>query len=173
MKKESKKGLSVVVATVLMILLVMTAVGVVFAVVRNIVESETSKAQDCYAVEFGEKVGINEDYTCWNNTNESVYVSISILDAEIDGLLISIESAGNSKGFELTNEIQELEEVRNYPSYTKGVVLPIKNSGKTYMITGFSSQPDSIRIRPKVGDNSCQVTDTVTQIENCNVIVGL
>lgn len=168
-KKRNKKGLSVVVATMLMILLVITAVTIVWGVVRNMVDDETKKAKDCFKVEFGDKVGINDDYTCYNSTNQSVHVSINLAEEEIDGLLIAIESYGTSKGFTLTNTVQNIPHVRNYPDYSPGVKLPGPNEGLTYYVTGFAVKPDLIRIAPQVGEYQCKESDSVTQIEDCNV----
>ncbi len=170
---KDKRGLSVVIATVLMIVLVMASMGIIWGVIRNMIEGRTNEAKDCFKVEFNDKVMINDDYTCYNATNQSVYVSIILAEEPIDGLLIAVESAGASKGFELTNEVQNLTDVRNYPDYDSGVMLPGKNSGLTYYVIGFPSDPDSIKISPKVGEYQCKVTDIVTQIENCNVMIGL
>lgn len=172
-KMRNKKGLSVVVASVLMIVLVMSAVVIVWQVVKGIVNDNTNKAEDCFAVEFNEKVIINDDYTCYNATNGSVYISITLADEPIDSLIVAVESAGSSKSFELTNTVQNLAEVKNYPDYDGGVQLPSKNSGQTYYFSGFASDPDLIRISPKVGDNQCKITDEITQIESCAIMARL
>jgi hypothetical protein len=163
-----KRGLSVVVASVLMIVLVMSAVIIVWGVVKNMIEGRTEEAQDCFNVEFGDKVMINEDYTCYNSTNESVHVSIGLSEEEIDGLLISIESAGASKTVILTHESQNLPDVKNYPQFSSGVKLPSSNAGLTYYFTGFTSV-DAIKIAPQVGEYQCKVSDSVVQIEDCIV----
>ncbi len=169
---KNKKGLSVVVASVLMIVLVLASIVIVWTAVRGMIQNRTDEAKDCFKVEFNDKVMINDDYTCYNSSNESVYVSIALADEPIDGLLISIESAGTSKGFELTNEVKTLNDVKNYPSYSNGVKIPGENEGLTYYVTGFTTGPDSIRISPKVGEYQCKVTDTVTQIEDCAFLTG-
>jgi len=166
-----KKGLSVVVASVIMIALVMAAIVIVWSAVRNMIQNQVDSSGDCFDVEFSEKVVINDDYTCWNSTNESVHVSISIADEHIDGMLLSISSAGSSKGIELTNDVQYLADIKNYPDFTEGVKLPSINEGLTYFVTGFPQKPDVIKIAPRVGDNQCEQSDSVAQIEDCAIFV--
>ena len=169
----NKRGLSVVVASVLMIVLVMASVVIIWGVVRNIIEERTGEAEDCSKVAgFNNNVMINDDYTCYNATNGSVYISIALTDQPIDALIISVEYAGSSKGFELTNEVQYLSDVKNYPNYDGGVKLPAPNNGQTYYFVGFTGA-DSIQISPKVGTSQCDVTDQVTQIESCEVMANL
>jgi hypothetical protein len=170
---RNKRGLSVVIATLLMVILVISATAIIFTVFRNMIEDETGQAEDCYNVEFGEKVMINDDYTCHNSTDNSLLISISLADEEIDTLLIAVESAGSSRSFELSASSKDFPTLVNYPSNTTGIVLPGKNSGKTYVLYGVPDSPEEIRIAPGVGEYQCRVTDTVTQIEDCSVFVGL
>ena len=166
-----KKGLSTVVATVLLIALVMVATTIVWSSVRKLIRDKTEGAQSCFDIKVSEKVIINEDYTCYNSTDNHVQFSLNIGDVDIEGLVISIESEGSSKGYTLTNSVQNISGLVNYPDKSNGVALPSKNSGKTYIATGFPEPADSIIIAPIVLDKTCAPSDEIHQIEDCMVFI--
>jgi len=169
-----KKGLSELIATVILIALVITATAIVWSVIDNMIENKLERSKACSEVGFSEKVSINEDYTCYNSTsgNESVQFSLNIWDVEIEGILVSITSAGASKSYTITNTPQTISGLYTYPDRGTSVVLPGKNSGLTYIATGFPSKVDSIKIAPIIGNNQCDLSDEINQIEDCSVFVN-
>ena len=64
---SQRKGLSTVVATVIMIALVMSAIAIVWGVVTNLVEEQLEGADSCISV--FDKVEINGRYTCYDPVN--------------------------------------------------------------------------------------------------------
>jgi hypothetical protein len=166
-----ERGLSTVIATVIMIVLVMAAIVMVWSAINNMIRNKTEGAQACFDVGFSEKVVINEDYTCYNSTDDMVQFSLSVADVDIDGVLVAISSAGNSKSYVITNTPQTITGLLNYPDGSTSIVLPSKNSGKTYLATGFSDEVDSIKIAPIVGDKQCEQSDEIHQIEDCMVFI--
>jgi flagellin-like protein len=171
MQNKKKRGLSDVVATVILIALVIVATGVVWAAIDNMIRNRTERAQACFDVGFSQKTGINEDYTCYNSTNQQVQFSLSVWDIQIDGMLVSITSAGSSKSYTITNTPQTIPGLFSYPDMGNSVQLPGKNSGSTYIATGFPTTIDSIQIAPIVGDKQCDVSDQIKQIEDCSVFI--
>ncbi len=168
-----KRGLSTVIATILMIALVLVTTIIVWTAVENMIRKKTEGAQSCFDIGASQKITINEDYTCYNSTDDFVQVSVSVEDVDIDGLIISISSEGNSMGFTLRNnpEIINNGALVNYPDQSTYVSMPQKNSGKTYIALGFTSPPTSIKIAPIVGDKQCEAVDQISQIEDCRVFV--
>ena len=59
----NKKGVSGIVATVIMIALVIAIGGVVWAVVNNLVSEQLDDAGSCFNI--FEEVSFNNQYTCW------------------------------------------------------------------------------------------------------------
>jgi flagellin-like protein len=166
-----RKGLSTIIATLIMIALVLVATGIVWAAINNMISNRTEKAQKCFEVGFSEKVGINEDYTCYNSTNDSFQFSISVWDVDLDGILVSVTSAGISKSYTLTNTPQVIDGLLLYPNREIQTYLPGKNGGLTYIATGFPTEIDSIKIAPIVGEEQCDVSDQIHQIEDCSVFI--
>jgi FlaG/FlaF family flagellin (archaellin) len=172
-KLENKKGLSTVIATVLLILLVVVATGIVWAFVNNIVTNKTAGVQSCFDVTSSPKVTLNGGYTCYiNATNGEVQFSVDIGDAQINGLAVSIAVGGNSKTFTLTNEDTVIPNLKPYGdsyTYSDPVKLPGKNEGRTYVASGFNTKlnkVDSIKIAPIV-EKQCDLSDQTYQIDDC------
>ena len=172
MKKN--KGLSTVIATVLIILLVTISIGIVWKFISNIVNpDELEKAHSCFDVESSNTVTINSYYTCYNET--FVQFSISIEDVDIDGLVVTILTGGNSKSFTLTNDLAVIANLKYYEgAYGNNVSLPGKNEGKTYVAQGFGdiSKVDSIKIAPIVDGKQCGQSDATYQIDACYLFVN-
>ena len=171
---RNKSGLSAVVATLLLILLVITATVIVWNSISNLIRDKTEGAQTCFEVGLSEKIRINEDYTCYNTTdalNKKVHFSIGLGEIEIESLLVSISSGGNSKSFTLTNIESSIPGLVNYPDGSTNIKLPPKNGGRTYVAEGFSSNElDWIKIAPTIDGTFCDVADTVTQIDDCGIL---
>ena len=94
---KNKKGLSVVVATMLLVALTVVAAGIVWTITQKFVEDETNGAKECFDVL--DKVSFNDEYVCYdmrNSVNELQF-SINIKDADVDKVLIVIFSPGQSR----------------------------------------------------------------------------
>lgn len=172
-KMKNKKGLSTVIATVLMILLVTVSMSIVWVFVRGIVSEKTEGTKPCFDVESSQTVTINGYYTCYNSTHGKVQFSIDIGDAQIDGLIVSILVDGNSKSFTLTNQLTYVPGLVPYGAISGNVKLPGKNEGKTYVASGSwivaGSKVDSIKIAPIIGDKQCEASDSTYTVEDCSL----
>lgn len=163
----NNKGLSAIVATVILILLVIVATTVVWTVVTNLVKDKTEGVTTCFDVSFEDKLSLNNDYTCYDFDNNETQFSLSIGDLQLQKVLVSISYGGTSKTFELTNTPQELEGLVSYPARNTTTALPGANSGLTYIATGIYSQPDWIKISPYIEDKQCETVDTIYQPVDC------
>ncbi|MBS3086896.1 hypothetical protein J4422_04305 [Candidatus Pacearchaeota archaeon] len=168
MVKRGKKGLSEIVSVVLILALTVTLVGIVWAVVNNLVEDNLSKSS-CFET-FG-KISINNDYTCYNSSSNELQFSISVGDVNLDELLIGVSAAGTSASFRLTSGVTQVANLVAYPDRSTNVKLPGKNSGLTYLFNmgaaGLSGPAESIRIAPVIGNDQCEVSDAIEEIDNC------
>jgi len=163
--KKDKRGISGIVAAVIMIALVMVLGVVVWNVVSNLVEEELEEAGSCF--EVFDKISINNRYTCWNSTdgvNEMLF-SVNVGDVELNKIVVSITAAGTTKSYTLSNE--ENNDLMYFPSKESGVVKPGKNEGLTYITSDFDTAPDAVTIYPVVGDKQCETSDSLTSIDSC------
>lgn len=169
---RNRKGLSTVVITVILIALSMAAVVLVWAFVNNLIKSQIESSESC----FGnyDKVQINKQYTCYDidGENYTLRFSLSLGDVAVDKVIVSVSSASAVKSYELTNEEQTISGFANYPSGTTNIKLPEQNSGLTYEVKGeFDSLIELIRIAPIIGGSQCEISDTLSQIESCDLLV--
>ena len=169
---RDKKGLSTIVITVILIALSMAAVVLVWGFVNNLIKKQIGSSESCFG-NF-DKVQLNKQYTCYEDLgggNYALRFSLTIGDVKVDKVIISVSSASAVKSYEITNEEQTITNLANYPSGTTNVKLPDKNAGLTYRATGFDATMDMIRIAPVIGENQCEVSDSLSEIESCELLI--
>ncbi len=166
---SQKKGLSGVIAAVILIALVMVTTAIIWTVVNNLITEKLEGAESCF--DIFEKVTINNRYTCYNYSSNQLQFSINIGDIKIDEVLVAVSGKGTTTSFKLSNEVLNIPDLTNYPSGSIGVRLPGKNSGLTYFFdmsgSGFSEKPDLIKIIPIIGQKQCEASDSLSEIDNC------
>lgn len=173
MIQNNKRGISGVIVAVIMIALVMVTTLIVWAVVTNIIKSKLDYVGSCLGM--FEKVTINSRYTCYNSSSNEFQFSINIGDVDIDEVLVSISGDGASKSLKISNEGQPIGNLVNYPDRSTSIILPGKNAGLTYIFNmdggGFSGAPDSIKIAPKIEEEQCEMTDSLSEIDDCQWLI--
>ena len=170
---KNRKGISPVIAMVIMIALVMAIVAVVWVVVSNLVEEEIESSESCFGI--FDKVVIENSYTCYNSSAQEIQFSINIGDIEVDEILVSVAGAGSTKSFSLGSDVQE-SYLKDYPNGNYGVTLlfPGKNAGRTYVLNmtnaSLSGSPDSLQIAPIINGKQCGVSDTLSEFDDCQLL---
>ena len=166
-KKLNKKGIASIVATVMLIALTIVLVGIMWAIINNLVEKETESSGSCFGI--FEKVSLNSEYTCYIN-NEFRF-SINIGDIDVDEILVGISTEGDSSTFKISKIPSEIDNLVMYPGGSSSISLPSKNAGLTYVFdmagAGFLSDPDSISIAPIIKGAQCDISDSMNEIERC------
>jgi len=166
---ENKRGLSTVVSIMILVLLVITLISIIWVMVNNLVEEELEEAGTCFGI--FEELTINNKFTCYNSSSNEVHFSLNIGEIDIDKVLVSVSNnVDGSQVFEISNVLSDITNLRSYSS-GKEVKLPGKNSGRTYIVSNFFSEPDSIRVAPVIGTTTCEVSDSLYEINDCSTIV--
>lgn len=166
---NNKRGLSIIISAMIMILLVIVAVGTIWVTVKNLVEEKIEETESCFGI-FGE-VSINNQYTCYNSSSDEVQFSINIGDIDVDKILVLISSVQSSESIEIYNGAI-YSHVKDYgDNYNDSINLPGKNAGLTYVASGFSNKPDLIEISPVINENVCGISDSLSEIDNCLLLV--
>jgi flagellin-like protein len=164
----NKKGISSIIATLLLIVLTIVLVVVVWSVVNNLVRGKISQTSACFG-NFDE-VSLNNLYSCYNSTSKSMQFSLNIGNINPEGVLVSISSESQSKSFTITSELQSIDNLTYYDKTTP-VKLPGKNSGVTYLYGWDASvAPGSIQIAPLIDGQQCSVSDSITSIDDCTLL---
>lgn len=121
-----KRGISSIIATLLLIVLTIVLVAIVWGVINGLVNQKINSSSACFG-NFN-SVTINGQYTCYNNTdtnpnNDFLQISLNIGDVDVNGILVSISSPGQSKTFTITNSPQMIDGLTYYNG-TNSVALP-------------------------------------------------
>jgi len=167
----NKRGMSGVVVAIIMIGIVMVAAVTLWVFVRGILDEEIDKGKSCFELlQGGNKVTLNDDYTCYFYRGDNkIQFSINIGNILVDEVLVAISAGGSSDSITLTNDVQLIDGIE-FLNGTTEVSLPGKNSGLTYIKTGVSVPPDSVRIAPIINGKQCEVTDSVVEFFDCELI---
>jgi flagellin-like protein len=168
--KINNKGLSTVIATLMLILLTLVLVGILWAVISNLVSNKLEDTQSCF--DNFEKVKVNEQYTCFNGSTNEFQFSISIGDVKVDEVLVGISGDGQKKSLKISNTPTVISGLRPYKGlYTDTSVLPQNNSGLTYVYNlasgGFSTKPTKVELAPVISGNQCDVSGSTQEIVYC------
>ena len=141
--KINKRSLSTVVASLLMVLLVVVAVGIVSQIIIPMVREDLSSAGSC--LDAMGNVEINKEYTCFDLSASDIKISIETKKIKVDGFVISYYMEGNSKSTTIDAENYELpgeNEARLYP-----LIMPL----------GFI--PEIVKVAPIVNGEICNEMD--------------
>ncbi len=168
---RNKKALSGIIVAFLLIMISVVLVAVVWVIINNLVGQKIKESSACFG-NF-DKVTLNDKYTCFNSSLVAIQFSLKLGDISPDGVIVSITSAEQSKTFTINKTSSTITDLTNYNGSTD-VSLPQKNSGRTY-IYKWSQQdskdiPDSIEIAPILDGQTCSSSDSLSQIDDCNLI---
>lgn len=169
--RKNKSGLSTVVSALIMILLVMVATGIVWTIVSKIIKEEIESSESCFG-NF-EKVIIDNEYTCYNPEANEIQFSINIKDIDVDEVLVSISGGESTKSFKISKEEGVISYLKMYNG-NENIILPGRNAGLTYVFnTGAAElgKPYSVKIAPIIGGNQCEISDSVSGIDDCRLLV--
>lgn len=172
LKGLGKKGVSDIIATVILIAIVMAVGALVWVIVNNFVKGETGSSKSCFGL--FEKVNLENRYTCYNSSTGELQFSLSIGDVDVDEVLVGVSGAGTGVSFKIKKEASAVSNVVMYPNRNTTVMLPGKNAGLTYLFNttaGLGETPDLIQISPVVKGSQCEVSDSLSQIDNCAILV--
>lgn len=167
---KCKRSQGEVISTILLILLVISAIAIIAAFAIPFVKNQLSKS-DCLEVVEEDKVGITEDiqYSCYDSAFEQMRVQIHIGNVadKINGFSIEIGGA-STESFEIINQSTN----PRISMFDGGSVeLPGKNTEKTYVINGITEKPQTLNIYPKLKNGkTCDSSDSLNVVENCLVI---
>jgi hypothetical protein len=166
-----KKGISAIVATVLLILVSVAAVVIVWGAVIPMINDQIDKGTLCLDAMGQITVGSDQRYTCWNNVSGSENLSLEIIrtakEFALADIQVLVSSGGSTTSFSLVDDVTTLSPASMTPED-----LPKVNEAKIFVIdvSGVSGDIDSIKIAPVIPDSGsgefCDISSTV-EIKTC------
>ena len=151
---RGKRSLSTVVASLLMILLVVTAVGIVSKIIIPMIKKNLSGAGSC--LDAIGNVQFNNKYTCYEEDKNKIKISVEVKKVEVDGFVINIYGEGNAESYTIK---EETTDGKITMSGSNDVKLPKENEAKIYEITVNIIDPKTITLSPIVGSETCGESD--------------
>jgi hypothetical protein len=167
---HSKKGLSAVVTTLIIIALSLVAVVSVWGFISNFVNKQIEGSSSCFG--SYDKITINRRYTCYEKINDNEYnviFSLNIGDIDVENIKVSITSEKENKVYDITDFSQTINGLTMYPSEETQIILPEKKASRAYKATGFTGEIERIQIAPTINGNFCDVSDKVESVGKCSI----
>ena len=170
--EKNNKAVSGVIVMVVMIALVISISAIVFTLTKKTVEEKIKKSEACGPDIIG-KLSINSEYVCYDSVKDEIVFSINRGEIELDKLIIAIETETKVTQFELFEAEKQIDNLYPYNKSRnlmgKKIMLPAKNSGRTYIATGFLEPVIGIKIIPVINEEQCEVADSLNEITDCEL----
>ena len=166
---SNRKGLSAIVATVLLIALTLAITSIVWVVVSNLVKDKIESTESCGILN---EVDLNTRYTCYNQTtgNDEFWFSIDVGEVEeLEDILVSISGQGTSSSFKINENPLGLA----YYNRSSPAAIPGKKQGRTYIYqlpSSFTQAPDSIEIAPVINGELCGISSIIQEFDSCSLL---
>jgi len=165
-KNINKKGVSAIVATVLIILITVAAVTIIWAAIIPLVSNQLDESEACLAAVQGLSIG-TQGYTCYHQgtaANDPTVLKVQVRrganDAGLSNVQFSLDFSGNSESY----------------TPTTGSDLPELNGALVYSISstdvqGLTTKPSAVSIAPVIqlgnSEKTCEVAATLSEIPDC------
>jgi len=100
-----KRGVSAVIATVLLILLTVAAVALIAGIIIPFVKNELDKSKKCFSI--NEQISVVQgNFTCYTLSSTKIMIKRTSKDFLLQGFMISISSGGSSKVYKIEDNIK-------------------------------------------------------------------
>lgn len=112
-KLKIKKGVSPIIATVLLIMITIVAVGIIAGFVIPMVKEKLKQGKSCFELAEYFKI-IESDYSCYTATETKLMIERGMGDFEVDGFVASIFSGSSAKPYRITEDLPEAGGAKTY-----------------------------------------------------------
>lgn len=129
--RNKKRGLSSVVATVLLILISFLAILVVWKFILPMIRGNLEEGSTCFELREHAKI-MSSDFTCHNNSRTSIMIQREMNNLSFSGFRVSIMAGGSSEVYDLENG-KATTGVKTYGKSDDLIVLPAPGGAKTYI----------------------------------------
>lgn len=172
--KRGKRGISTLVATVILILIVIVAIGIIWGALGPIISNSSEISQACSRASLA--IDTSQGYSCYDeNANELVLMISRIGDVEIAGAQLILSAGATSKAYEFAQG-RIYSDVRMYyqDEYRLPIDVPKSNEDLAYVIdaTGLGNVTD-VKLAPiiKVGitEKKCPLASKVS-LRKCSSV---
>jgi hypothetical protein len=151
----NKKGVSAVIATVLLLLLTIASVAVLIAFVIPFVKDNLAESGNCSDVFGGLEIVRNGEGSCYDPDEVFTRVRVRRGNIDIDGLYLIFENDG-SESFEISDDEGLPTGITTPPSPYGGLYIPKKGGGeKEYTLNDGNNYYREVLVGAVVGGKRC------------------
>ena len=167
---NNKKGISAIVATVLIILITVAAVTIIWAAIIPMISDELGGATECF--DASAALSVISDYSCYNATPNQVMIQVARAtgDFELVGLDISVGAAGSSETVKiLSADVPDANGARVYTIATSagtGADAVAGGTGGAVTLTSADSASVAAWVEAGQTEKLCDGS-AVTEIRAC------
>ncbi|MDH3325002.1 MAG: hypothetical protein OEL89_05165 [Candidatus Peregrinibacteria bacterium] len=153
-----KKGISAIVATVLIILITVAAVTIIWAAIIPMVNTQLDKGSICLDA-VSQVSLVDAGYTCKNQGNISIQIKHGAKDFNLADVQVLVSSGGSTFSYYLTDSVTTI-----VPADMDSTKLPSANEERVYVIntTNIAGEIDRVDIAPIIilgeTQESCDVS---------------
>ena len=161
---RQKRGISDLIATVLMVLIVIAAVGIIWSAISPMFRTQLDKPLLCSQIEL--TINTEAGYTWYNDSdvspvkNGSVMVTSEKIGEMKDMQIMIRDNAGKSVTLKLRDDLKQNISTADYEDRTYSL------NGSYLQVKGLTGTPTTVRVAPMVmiggKKETCQPTEEVT-----------
>jgi len=165
---KGKKGVSSIIATILLILISIFAATVIIGFVVPFVKDTLAEEKECYEVKDQLKINTESAYTCvyGGGKNASVTIRREFGEVEIKGFKMGVYGDDGARVFDI-KEGMIVTDVQMINGSTI-LSLPEKGGERTYNITTTLTSIDEVKIVPlRINGKPCSKAVNTAKIKGC------
>ncbi|MEM2707884.1 MAG: archaellin/type IV pilin N-terminal domain-containing protein [Candidatus Pacearchaeota archaeon] len=165
-----KRGISALIATVLLILITIAAVGIIWGAILPLVQKGLWHGKAC-GLNTRLIIEKTQGWTCFNRSEKSVIVMIErpLEDFDLVGINLQVSGEGTKKVYKIIPQISTNIFMWNGTTWTRNIELPSKGEARTYkIIVNFNATEVGAAPIVKVGTREEICSNFVTEsLEEC------
>jgi len=144
---QGKRGVSELIATVMLILVTITAAGIIYSVVMPMIKGNIESTQKCNGI--GMEVMQEEGYTCYDAVAKEVKIEVNRAGDsgdELSGIQLLVYGEGRTLSRTIRANDTIYPDIKEYyrADYLSNLSLPAKNEARTYVISIATSGMASV-----------------------------
>jgi len=152
MKKLKKRGISPVVATVLLIVIGFIAIGIIVGIIFPMVKESLGKGKTCFELREYFKI-LESEYTCYDSTSTKLMVERGMENISVRGFSVSIISGGASQVYKVFDGATGMK-MWNGSDFLDNVETPKPGEARTYQFPIGNGEGAKIAAL-QIDDNVC------------------
>jgi hypothetical protein len=141
---KTKKGVSPVIATILLVVVSIAAIAIIAGIIIPFVRDSLDDSKKCFEIRDYVTIDSGSAYTCYQNDSGDYFINISVKrgvkETNIEGFMIAISGGGSSETFEIKNGTSD-QRIKMLDG-TSNLVIPTRGGTRTYSLNTSTNLPE-------------------------------